>query len=81
MKNKIKITHKSYEVPVEYKVKCIADVDDPFTVSNGKIYDCIAEVFTYPIGCKKEAFLSDLRVIDNTDEDYLYSNKAFEKIE
>ena len=51
------------------KVKYIGSVSDPMELIQGKIYDCI--------GIEKDWF----RVIDETDEDYLYPPEEFEIVE
>lgn len=51
------------------KVKYIGSVSDPMELITGKIYDCI--------GIEKDWY----RVIDETDEDYLYPIEEFEIVE
>lgn len=51
------------------KVKYIGKISDPMEIVNGKIYDCL--------GRDGERY----RVIDETDEDYLYPIEEFEIIE
>jgi hypothetical protein len=40
---------------------------------NGEVYECIAEWY-------RDGKLLSLAVMDDTEEDYLYSPKAFEKV-
>lgn len=51
------------------KVRYIGEVSTPLSLIHGKIYKCI--------GREKERF----RVIDETDEDYLYPIEEFEIVE
>lgn len=56
---------------VNYYVKFIGKSDS--AIKNGKTYRCIAE-------CYKNGKLLSLSVIDDTEEYYQYSPKAFEKV-
>lgn len=51
------------------KVKYIGDNGSPFSVIKGKIYECLGQEY--------ERF----RVVDETEEDYLYPIEEFEIIE
>ena len=51
------------------KVKYIGSISDPMELISGKIYECI--------GIEKDWY----RVIDETDEDYLYPPNEFEIVE
>ncbi len=51
------------------KVKYIGEISDPMELINGKIYECL--------GREKDRY----RVIDETDEDYLYPVEEFEIVE
>lgn len=51
------------------KVKYIGKISDPLELINGKIYECLG----------KE--LDRYRIIDETEEDYLYPVEEFEIVE
>lgn len=51
------------------KVKYIGDNESPLSLIKGKIYECL--------GREKDRY----RVIDETDEDYLYPVEEFEIIQ
>ena len=51
------------------KVEYIGTISDPMELITGKIYDCL--------GQEKDRY----RVIDETDEDYLYPVEEFEIVE
>ena len=56
---------------VNYYVKYLGTSDS--SIQNGEVYECIAEWY-------RDGKLLSLAVIDDTEEDYLYSPKAFEKV-
>ena len=51
------------------KVMYIGEISDPMELINGKIYECL--------GKESDCY----RVIDETDEDYLYPVEEFEIVE
>ena len=56
---------------VNYYVRYIGKSDS--AIKNGKTYECIAEYY-------RNGELFSLSVIDDTEEDYQYSPKVFEKV-
>ena len=56
---------------VNYYVKYIGKSDS--SIQNGEIYECVAEWY-------KNGNLISLAVIDDSEEDYLYSPMAFERV-
>lgn len=59
------------EKSVKYQVKYIGE--ETADLTPGSIYKCIAE-------CYWNNNLHDIKVIDESEEDYLYSPEDFEKI-
>ena len=59
------------EIAVKYRVKYTGK--ETVDLEPGEIYDCIAE-------CYFDDVLHDLRIIDGSEEDYLYSPEDFEKV-
>ena len=57
---------------VNYYVRYIGKSDS--AIKNGETYECIAEYY-------RNGELFSLSVIDDTEEDYQYSPKAFEKVD
>ncbi len=51
------------------KVRYIGDNGTPLSLIKGKVYECLGQEF------------SRYRVIDETDEDYLYPVREFEVVE
>lgn len=47
------------------KVKYIGEISDPLELINGKVYECLGNEYGM------------FRVIDETDEDYLYPEEEF----
>ena len=65
---KLTIKEKTVKYQVKYIGKETADL------TPGKIYNCIAE-------CYWNNDLHDLRIIDESEEDYLYTPEDFKKVE
>lgn len=59
------------EIAAKYRVKYMGE--ETVDLIPGEIYDCIAE-------CYFDDVLNDLRIIDGSGEDYLYSPEDFKKL-